>query len=129
MGRKNHMTWEVNGSKGTIVFDQEYMNQLQVYLGGTTPGPREQGFRRVLVSEAYHPYMQHWWPHGHVIGWEDTFVHELLHFLTAIVNDTDPAPLGATLEDGYRCAEICDAIATASDTGVRQQIRYRTGDE
>ena len=66
----------------------------------------------MLVSEAYHPYWEHWWPHGHMIGWEDNFVHELLHLLTAVKEDTPIGPHGATMEDGYRCAEICDAIVT-----------------
>ena len=125
-GRKNQMRWEINGSKGTIAFDQERMNELQVYLGGTAPGDHAQGFRTVLVSEAYHPYWEHHWPHGHMIGWEDSFLHELLHLLTAIREDTDIAPHGATLEDGYRCAEICDAIVRSHETGMRQPIEYRS---
>ena len=122
-GRKNQMRWEINGSKGTIVFDQERMNELQVYLGGTKPGEHAQGFRNVLVSEAYHPYWEHHWPHGHMIGWEDSFVHELLHLLTAIREDTPIGPHGATFEDGYRCAEICDAIVRSHETGQRQRDR------
>jgi predicted dehydrogenase len=125
-GRKNQMRWEINGSKGTIVFDQERMNELQVYLGGTTPGEHAQGFRTVLVSEAYHPYWEHHWPHGHMIGWEDSFLHELLHLLTAIREDTEIWPHGATFEDGYRCAEICDAIVRSHETGQRQEITYRS---
>ncbi len=80
----------------------------------------------MLVSEAYHPWWEHHWPHGHIIGWEDTFVHELLHLLTAIRADQPIGPHAATFEDGYRCAEICDAIVRAHETGERQQIRYRT---
>jgi predicted dehydrogenase len=99
-GRKNQMRWEVNGSKGTIVFDQERMNELQVHIAGSMPGAHAQGFRTVLVSEGYHPYMQYWWPHGHMIGWEHTFVHEVLHMLEAVKGDHDVAPLGATLQDG-----------------------------
>jgi predicted dehydrogenase len=57
-----------------------------------------------------------------VIGWGDTFVHELHHMLDAIANDTDVAPYAATFEDGYRCAEVCDAIAR----GGRQPLSYRT---
>jgi predicted dehydrogenase len=126
LGRKNQMRWEVNGSKGTIVFDSERMNELEVNLADSTPGERAQGFRTVLVSEAYHPYWEHWWPHGHMIGWEDNFVHELLHLLTAIRDDTPIGPHGATLEDGYRCAEICDAIVRSHESGERQEISYRT---
>ena len=125
-GRKNQMRWEINGSKGTLLFDSERQNELLVHLGGSRPGEHAQGFRTVLVSEAYHPYWQHWWPHGHMIGWEDNFVHELLHFLTCIKEDAPVAPRGATMEDGYRCAEICDAIVRSHETGRRQEIRYRS---
>ena len=126
LGRKNQMRWEVNGSKGTISFDAERANELQVYMGNSKPGEHAQGFRRVLVSEAYHPYWQYWWPHGHMIGWEDNFVHELLHLLTAIREDTPIGPYGATMEDGYRCAEICDAIVRSHESRRREAISYRS---
>ncbi len=125
-GRKNQMRWEINGSKGTLVFDAERQNELLVNLVGSTPGAHAQGFRTVLVSEAYHPYWEHHWPHGHMIGWEDNFVHELLHLLTCIKEDTPVSPRAATLEDGYRCAEICDAIVRSHETGQRQKLEYRT---
>lgn len=124
-GRKNGMWFEINGSKGTLSFDQERMNELEVHLVDSAPGAHAQGFRRVLVSEAYHPYWEHWWPHGHMIGWEDSYVHELLHMLEAIRNDTEIGPHGATFEDGYRCAEVCDAIVRSSETGQRQELAYR----
>lgn len=124
-GRKNQMRWEINGSKGTLLFDSERQNELLVNLLDTKPGEHVQGFRTVLVSEAYHPYWQHWWPHGHMIGWEDNFVHELLHLLTCIREDTPVGPRGATMEDGYRCAEVCDAIVRSHETGQRQEIAYR----
>ena len=124
-GHKNSFTWEINGSKGTVLFDSERQNELLVNMVGSTPGEHVQGFRNVLVSEAYHPYWQHWWPHGHMIGWEDNFVHELLHLLTCIKEDTPVGPRAATMEDGYRCAEVCDAIVRSHETGQRQEIAYR----
>ena len=123
-GRKNAFTWEINGSKGSIAFDLERLNELQVNLKGSKPGERAQGFRDVLVSEADHPFWEHWWPHGHIIGWEHTFVHELHHLLTAIRDDGDVAPHGATLEDGYRAAEVSDAMLRSSDTGAHETVRY-----
>jgi predicted dehydrogenase len=96
-----------------------------VSLNGSTPGERAQGFRQVLVSEADHPFWEHWWPHGHIIGWEHSFVHELHHLLTAIAEDTDVAPHGATFEDGYRAAEVCDAIVRSSEEGRKTEITYR----
>jgi predicted dehydrogenase len=125
LGRKNAFTFEVNGSKGSIAFDLERLNELQVHLTGTTPGERTQGFRTVLVSEADHPFWEWWWPHGHIIGWEHSFVHEIHHLLSAIRDDTDVAPHGATFEDGYRCAEVCDAIVRSAEGGRREEVAYR----
>jgi predicted dehydrogenase len=84
------------------------------------------GFRRRLVTEADDPFWAWWWPHGHVIGWEHTFVHELEHLLGAIRGRNDVAPHGATFEDGYRAAEVCDAIVRSAETGRREHLSYRT---
>ena len=125
-GRRNGLCFEINGSKGSLAFEAERMNELQVYIEGSRPGPRAQGFRTVLVSEADHPFLEHWWPAGHIIGWGDTFVHEIHHLLAAIAEQRSVAPHGATFEDGYRAAEICDAIARSSASGAREAIAYRS---
>jgi predicted dehydrogenase len=125
-GRKNALSFEINGSKGSLAFDLERFNELQVYLVDSHPGAHAQGFRQVLVTEAYHPFWEWWWPHGHVIGWEHTFVHEIHHLLTAIACDGEVRPYGADFEDGYRAAEVCDAIVRSSETGRREGITYRT---
>ena len=124
-GRKNAFTWEINGSKGSIAFDLERLNELQVHFNDSKPGAQAQGFRTVLVSEADHPFWEHWWPQGHTIGWEHTFVHELHHFLTAIRDGSDVGPHGATLEDGYRAAEVCDAMLRSAEQGARETVTYR----
>lgn len=126
LGRKNALQVEINGSKGSIAFDLERLNELQVHLPGSEPGGRAQGFRTVLVSEADHPFWEHWWPHGHTIGWEHTFVHEIHHLLSAIRTGGQVGPYGATFEDGYRNAEVCDAILRAAETGQRQVVHYRS---
>jgi predicted dehydrogenase len=124
-GRKNAFTWEINGSKGSIAFDLERLNELQVHFNDSKPGAQAQGFRTVLVSEADHPFWEHWWPQGHTIGWEHTFVHELHHLLTAIRDGSDVGPHGATLEDGYRAAEVCDAMLRSAEQGARETVTYR----
>jgi predicted dehydrogenase len=122
-GRKNYEVLEINGEKGSIRFNLERMNELEVFWVGEQP--REtQGFHDVLVTEGYHPWWEHWWPHGHIIGWEHSFVHELTHFLDCIVNDKDVAPYGATFEDGYRAAVICDTILEAAATKKQVDIKY-----
>jgi len=87
--------------------------------------PREtQGFHHVLVSESYHPFWQHWWPQGHIIGWEHTFVHEIAHLLDAIVNKKPVAPYGADFLDGYKNAVICDAILESAEKEKAIAIHY-----
>jgi predicted dehydrogenase len=122
LGRRNAFQWEINGTKGSLAFDMERLNELQVFKIGD---PRTRGFTNVLVSEATHPFWEHWWPPGHIIGWGDTFVHELHHFLAAIAEDSDVAPHGATFEDGYRAAEVCDAIVRSGESGRREAVTYR----
>jgi predicted dehydrogenase len=123
LGRRNAFQWEINGSKGALAFDMERLNELQVFKAD---GDRARGFKTVLVTEADHPFMAHWWPPGHIIGWGETFVHEIHHLLAAIADDGEVAPHGATFEDGYRAAEVCDAIVASSREGRRVELAYRT---
>jgi predicted dehydrogenase len=125
VGRKNALSFEINGSKGSIAFDLERLNELSVNLSGSDPGAQVQGFRQVLVTEPDHPYLDLWWPPGHILGWEHSFSHEVLHLLSAIAKDQPVGPDGATFEDGYRVAEICDALLRASESGERQTLSYR----
>jgi predicted dehydrogenase len=122
-GRKNHATLEINGEKGTICFNLERLNELEVYWVGEEP-VETQGFHNVLVTEGHHPWISNWWPHGHIIGWEHTFVHELTHFLDCIVNNNSVDPIGATFEDGYRAAVICDAILESAQAKRQVEISY-----
>ena len=122
-GRKNHQVIEINGERGTLRFELEKLNELKAFWVGEEP-KETQGFHEVLVSETYHPFWKYWWPQGHIIGWEHTFVHELTHFLDAIANNAPVAPHGATFEDGYRAAVICDAILESARTKRQVDIKY-----
>jgi predicted dehydrogenase len=124
LGRKNTNTFEINGSKGSVVFNLEKMNELEVHIPGEQR-KEAQGFTNVLVSESFHPFWANWWPQGHIIGWEHTFVHELNHFIEAVVQNKQVDPYGATFEDGYRNAVICDAIVESSaNNGAQVPINY-----
>lgn len=121
-GRRNAFQWEINGTKGSLAFDMERLNELQVFHAD---GDRARGFKTVLVSEGDHPFWEHWWPPGHIVGWGDTFVHELHHFLGAVAGRHEVAPYGADFEDGYRASEVCDAIVRSGQTGQRETVSYR----
>ena len=122
-GRKNHQVIEINGEKGSLTFNLERLNELNVFWVDQEP-KETQGFTNVLVSEPYHPWWSNWWPQGHMIGWEHTFVHELTHFLDCIVNDKDVAPHGATFEDGYRADCVVAAILESAATKRQVNVTY-----
>ncbi len=122
-GRKNGQNLEINGEKGSIRFNLERMNELEVFWVGEEP-KETQGFHNVLVSESYHPWWSNWWPQGHMIGWEHTFVHEITHMLDCIVNDKPVSPIGADFEDGYRTAVICDAILESASSKRQVNCQY-----
>ena len=117
-GRANSNAFEINCTRGSLAFDAERLNELEV--------ADRRGFRRVLVTEAEHPFMRFWWPHGHIIGWGETFVHELAHLLEAIAGEHAVAAHGATFEDGYRCSEVIESIVRAAGSGRWETVTYRS---
>ncbi len=111
LGRKNYNRFEINGSKGTIAFDLERMNELEVYLESDPPAQR--GFRRILVTESDHPYVGSWWPPGHIIGYEHTFVHTVYDLLTALESGSSPQP---NFADGVRNQKVLAAWERSAES-------------
>jgi len=107
-GHKNDMSIEINGELGSVKFIFERMNELQYFSAQDEPGL--QGFRLIQASESIHPYMYAWWPVGHVIGYEHTFVHELYEFTEAIANDRPLNPICPDFSDGVKCSQIIEAV-------------------
>ncbi len=122
-GRKNYNTIEINGEKGSIWWDLENMNNLWVFWKEEEPA-KTRGFHCVSVTESYHPYYENWWPHGHIIGWENLFVHEFYNMIEAVINNKPLEPYMATFEDGYRACVICDAMMESSETGKKVFCKY-----
>ncbi len=110
-GRRNYNSFEINGSKGSIVFNLERMNELQVLFNDDAADV--QGFRTILVTEGVHPYMSAWWPAGHIIGWEHTFTHGVYDLMNGIDKGVSPEP---TFEDGVRCQAVLDAIEKSASS-------------
>ena len=113
-GRKNHIAIEINGSKGSLYFDFEDMNRLK-YFSGDDPKDR-QGFRDILVTErgGVHPYVGHWWPPGHLIGYEHTFIHTIADFVNACV---EGKPVPPTFEDGVKNQRVLAAVEESQQKG------------
>lgn len=109
-GRKNALQIEVSGDKGALAFDLEDLNSVQFY-DRTAPADR-QGFRKILVTEAEHPYVSAWWPAGHMLGYEHGFSHQVKDLVEAISNGSDPHP---TFADGLRVQRVLDAVERSSE--------------
>ncbi len=104
-GRRNGMRVEVNGSRGSLAFDMERLNELQLY--DAADAPTTQGFRTILVTEPDHPWAGAWWPPGHILGWEHTFTHEVRDLLDDIAAGRDPSP---SFDDGLQVQRVLDAV-------------------
>ncbi len=121
-GSQNRMEFEINGAEGSIQFNLEKLNELQLFLREDERSGLA-GYRAIQVNSANHPFAARWWPR-HPLGWDQTFVHETAHLLEAIAGNGEVAPYGATFEDGYRAAVICDAILASAGSGSRVAIEY-----
>jgi predicted dehydrogenase len=109
---------EVDGSKGSLQFSMQNLNELRV-------AGQDREFRIVSAVREGAPYQGEWFPAGHPLGWVDSFTHEAMHILGAIGGLHDVAPTGATFKDGYYCAEIVDAILLANRERRAIDIHYR----
>src|SRR5690606_2933271 len=119
-GRKNATRVEVNGEPGSRACDCEDVNVL-AYYGATEP-PTTAGFRRILVTEPDHPYMEAWWPAGHGLGYEHGFVHQAVDLVRAVAAGEDPTP---SFEDGLHVQRVLDAVERSS---AQHSAYTETGD-
>lgn len=109
-GRKNYNRFEINGSKGSLVWDFERMNELELYIES---GPLS-GFSTINVTDGKHPYLAAWWPPGHIIGYEHSFTHTVLDFLKGVAEGRSPRP---DFEDGLKNQRVLDAIEKSANSG------------
>ncbi|MFC3688667.1 Gfo/Idh/MocA family protein [Aquipuribacter hungaricus] len=116
-GRKNTIRLEVNGSEGSLVFDFEFMNELQFH--DRNEDPDTAGFRRIIVTEPSHPYVGAWWPPGHGLGYEHTFTHEVVDLVTAIGRGQDPTP---SFADGLQVQTVLAAVERSAAEGTWQDV-------
>ncbi|WP_234986561.1 Gfo/Idh/MocA family protein [Demequina sp. NBRC 110055] len=111
-GHKNGLRIEVAGDRGAILFDLEDLNAVQ-YYDATAPAT-EQGFKRIIVTEAEHPYLSAWWPPGHLLGYEHGFVHQAKDFVEAIAAGEQPRP---SFTEGYQVQRVLDAVERSAEAG------------
>src|SRR5207247_11418389 len=107
-GRKSQLTCQLAGSRGSLVLDLEDMNRLCFY--DATDSEHTRGFRDIVVTESSHPYVGNWWPPGHIIGYEHSFVHTIADFVKAVVARQRVQPDSA---DGLRTQRVLAVIQRA----------------
>lgn len=111
-GNRNGNRFEINGEKGSIRWDLENMNNLEVYWADDDPGL--QGFRTINCTEAHHPFAGRYWPPGHIIGYEHTFINLLYELMHGITTGKNSSP---TFEDGVRNQAVLEAVEKSAETG------------
>jgi predicted dehydrogenase len=115
LGRKNAMRLELNGTKGSLAFDFEDMNSLQVYDSALEP---DAGFRKIIVTEPSHPYTGNWWPTGHGLGYEHGFTHQVVDLVTAIGAGEQPSP---SFADALQVQKVLAAVEASAGNASRWQ--------
>ncbi|NUK10498.1 Gfo/Idh/MocA family oxidoreductase [Streptomyces lunaelactis] len=129
-GRKNALRLEINGELGSLAFDLERLNELSFH--DHTEPASSSGFRRILVTEPEHPYLEAWWPPGHALGYEHTFAHQARDLVEAIATGTDPAPsfadglqvqrVLAAVEESAEKNAVFTPVPTSAQTSVQAQV-------
>jgi predicted dehydrogenase len=117
-GRRNYNAFELNGSKGSLVWNLERMNELQYYSAQDPDG--RQGFRTINVTDPSHPYVKAWWPSGHIIGWEHTFTHTVYKMVMAVARKKKMSP---DWVDGVKNQAVLEAVETSAKSGKWVRVK------
>ncbi len=117
VGHKNGGAFEINGSKGSLRFNLERMNELEIL---STADGDEQGFKTILVTNPTHPYMSAWWPPGHMLGWEHSHINQVYHLLESIADGTMPEP---SLYDGLKNQAVLEAMSLSIADGRWHDVK------
>jgi predicted dehydrogenase len=117
-GRRNYNTLQIYGSKGSLAWNFERMNELEFF--DRTQGSADQGYKTILVTEAAHPYVGAWWPPGHIVGYEHTFVHAIHDFLTCLEKDRMPTP---NFRDGVKVQAVLDAVERSAKSRGWEKVK------
>lgn len=114
---------EVDCTRGSLRFEVGDLNNLYIAEG------LDQGFRKIQVIKPEHPLCDFWWAGGvqgsHPIGWVECFVHQMHHFLGAVIGEHEVAPEAATFRDGYRVAEVIQHMQQSESERRHVRVEYR----
>jgi len=109
-GNRNSNRFEINGSDGSIRFNLERMNELEYFSRKDAEG--SQGWKTILVTDSVHPYIKGWWPAGHILSWQHTFVHQIYALMNGIATGKNPKP---DFYDGLECQKVLQAVEVSAE--------------
>jgi len=116
-GGRNGNRFEINGSEGSLRFNLERMNEIEYF--SRRDDSSYQGWKTILVTDPPHPYLKGWWPAGHIIGWQHTFVHQVYNLMNGIADNKMPVP---NFYDGLKCQAVLEAVENSSDSGRWESV-------
>lgn len=117
-GNKNGLHFELNGSEGSIRFNIERLNEIEYFSRKDKEG--FQGWKTILATEGSHPFIKGWWPAGHIIGWQQTFVHQVYTMMNGIATGKQPAP---SFYDGLKCQAVLEAVEKSAETEKWEKVK------
>ena len=101
-------TIEVNGSRGTLVFDYPRLNELR--YGSADDDPGLYGMRRIRAEHPSHPYAAGWWPLGQGVGYGSSFGNQVADLLEGWPD----APWSPGFRQGAAVQAVCDAMEASA---------------
>jgi predicted dehydrogenase len=111
IGRKMQLGFEITGTKGSLAFTQERLNELLHYRAGSSP--RASGFTRIEAGPQHAPYGEFCPAPGHQLGFGDLKTIEMAEFLTAIAGSDQ---LGPDFEEALKIQRVIDAAIESSNS-------------
>ncbi|MEN6494147.1 MAG: Gfo/Idh/MocA family oxidoreductase [Thermoguttaceae bacterium] len=112
-GNQNRNTFEINGTKGSVKFDFERMNELQ-YYDATLPRV-VQGWNTIMCTHgADHPYVANWWPDAHTIGYEHGFTNQAYDILRVLAGEQPTLPI-PDFNDAYQTQRVLEAALISAN--------------
>jgi len=110
-GVKNSNRIEIHGESGALAFDFTHMNELKIWDASMQPA--EAGWTTIQTTHEDHPWCAAYWPDGHGLGYEHTFVNQAADIVRAIDGEEPEVPL-PDFADAYMTQRVLEAAVTAA---------------
>jgi predicted dehydrogenase len=119
-GHANDHAIELNGERGSLRFALEELNVLELFDAAEKKAT--QGWKRILATTAgAHPWVESWWPEGHVLGYEHTFTNQAADILRVLGGRRPEVPI-PDFEDAFRTQRVLEAALVSAREGAAVRL-------